>query len=68
MPRNLAVTLLRDCRVRLTADAVTGKLDVRAAGNLPEPEDIECNGTDGVVESKDTVEEEIRAGQEEVGQ
>jgi type I restriction enzyme S subunit len=34
------ITLLREYRTRLTADVVTGKLDVRAAAaQLPDPED-----------------------------
>jgi type I restriction enzyme S subunit len=36
------ITLLREYRTRLTADVVTGKLDVRAAAaSLPDPEPVE---------------------------
>lgn len=39
------IALLREYRARLTADVVTGKLDVReAAAGLPEPEDDETHG------------------------
>lgn len=39
------IALLREYRTRLTADVVTGKLDVReAATGLPESEDDETQG------------------------
>ena len=42
------IALLREFRARLTADVVTGKLDVReAAGSLPEVDPLEADGPRG---------------------
>jgi type I restriction enzyme, S subunit len=49
------ITLLREYRTRLTADVVTGKLDVReAAARLPDPEPEEpADHGNGIEEGSD---------------
>jgi type I restriction enzyme S subunit len=64
------ITLLREYLTRLTADAVTGKLDVReAAARLPaqepetliEPEVMSNAEEEGIDDDLDTVSEEVEA-------
>jgi type I restriction enzyme S subunit len=67
-----AVLLLREYRIRLVADVVTGKLDVReAAARLPdEPDEAEADdGVSAAAEENETCEsatEDGDAGAEEV--
>jgi type I restriction enzyme S subunit len=47
------IALMQEYRTRLTADVVTGKLDVRpAAANLPEPEPVSADDSAGISEDE----------------
>ena len=62
------VTLIRDLRIRLIADVVTGKLDVReAAANLPEEPDKPepLDEAEGLVNSDEEVADDLHATPEE---
>ncbi len=63
------ITLLRDYRIRLIADVVTGKLDVReAAVRLPdEAEELELlDEADSLAEAEEDAADDIDASSEEV--
>lgn len=52
------ITLLREYRTRLTADVVTGKLDVRAAAaQLPDPDQAPVESEAGEIEEETELEE-----------
>jgi restriction endonuclease S subunit len=63
------ISLLRQYRIRLIADVVTGKLDVReAAANLPdEPEESLAPDLAEVLEGEDAVDETLEAVEAEAG-
>lgn len=54
----LEISLIRQYRTRLTSDVVTGKLDVRAAANLPELSEDEL-ASEEPLEEGDTEDEEM---------
>ena len=53
------IALMQEYRTRLTADLVTGKLDVReAAAKLPEVDQVEVSGSDDTIETDESIEDE----------